>query len=186
MKFLIAGLGNPGEDYQFTRHNIGFLLTDTFAKKYDLSFEVKRYSFFAEKRIRGRQFYFIKPTTYINLSGKAVNYWLKKLEISSENLMVMLDDIALPAGKIRIRAKGGDGGHNGLTSIIYELASDNFPRLRFGIGDNYAKGRQVDYVLGEWSEEEKQLLQEKMDTAIEAVECFAFEGIGRAMTRFNK
>jgi peptidyl-tRNA hydrolase, PTH1 family len=186
LRYLIAGLGNIGDEYRNTRHNVGYFALDSIAKKHDLIFELKRYCFYAEKRIKGRFFYYIKPTTFMNNSGKAVRYWMKKLEIPPENIMVILDDIALPPGKIRIRAKGGDGGHNGLTSIIYEIASDNFARLRVGIGNEFAKGRQSDYVLSEWSSEELEILEGRANSIAEAVEYFAFEGINRAMTKYNK
>ena len=185
MKLLIAGLGNIGDEYADTRHNVGFSVLDYFAGKYNFSFESSRYAFKGELRLKNKQFHFIKPTTLMNRSGKAIRYWLQKLEIPSENLLVVVDDVALPLGKLRIRSKGGDGGHNGLTDIIYHLQTDNFARLRVGIGDDFPKGFQVEHVLGKWSDDELTLLKEKYPFIHDAIISFAFEGIGKAMTTFN-
>ncbi|MFC2114085.1 aminoacyl-tRNA hydrolase [Bacteroidota bacterium] len=185
MKLLIAGLGNIGEEYANTRHNVGFSMLDYFADKHNIAFESVRYAFKTELRLKNRQFHFIKPTTFMNRSGKAIRYWLQKLDIPSENLLIVVDDVALPLGKIRLRFKGGDGGHNGLEDIIYHLQTENFARLRVGIGDDFPKGYQVEHVLGKWSEEELNVLNEKSPYIHDAIICFAFEGIAKAMTTYN-
>lgn len=185
MKYLIAGLGNIGPDYANTRHNIGFTILDALAGLSDISWEDKRYAFKADYKYKARNFVLIKPTTYMNLSGKAINYWLQKEKIPVENLLVITDDLALPFGTIRIRMKGSDGGHNGLYSISSTLGTNHFSRLRFGIGDGFQKGTQVNYVLGEWSVEEKEALKERIDKVIEAIKCFGTLGIERTMNLYN-
>ncbi len=186
MKYLIAGLGNFGEKYANTRHNIGFMVLDTLAGVSNISFEDKRYGFIARHRYRSRTCVLLKPTTYMNLSGRAVNYWLQKEKIPVENLFVIVDDLALPFGTIRIRAKGGDGGHNGLYNISQVLGRQDYARLRFGIGSEYRYGSQVDYVLGEMDEEEKKILPERIDKVIDAIHSFVTAGIERTMNVYNK
>jgi peptidyl-tRNA hydrolase, PTH1 family len=186
MKFLIAGLGNIGPEYANTRHNIGFLTADALAKRSAVFFAPSRYADKAELKYKGRTFVVIKPNTYMNLSGKAINYWLQQEKIAIENLLVITDDLALPFGTIRLRAKGSDGGHNGLKSINETLTTDNYARLRFGIGNGFSKGKQVDYVLGEWGEEEKKTLSERINIACDAAFAFALTGINRAMSDFNR
>jgi peptidyl-tRNA hydrolase, PTH1 family len=185
MKYLIAGLGNIGPDYANTRHNIGFTVLDSLAGLSEISWEDKRYAFKADYKYKARNFVLIKPTTYMNLSGKAINYWLQKEKIPVENLLVITDDLALPFGTIRIRMKGSDGGHNGLYSIASTLGTNHFSRLRFGIGDEFQKGTQVNYVLGEWSVKEKEALKERIDKVIEAIKCFGTLGIERTMNLYN-
>lgn len=185
MKYLIAGLGNIGAEYANTRHNIGFSILDTIAMDAGISWEDKRYAFKTEFRFKARNFVLIKPTTYMNLSGKSVNYWMQKEKIPLQNLMVITDDIALPFGTIRIRAKGSDGGHNGLYSIINVLGTDQFFRLRFGIGDGFPKGTQVNYVLGEWSQDEREKLPERMNKVAEAIKSFGTLGGERTMNLYN-
>lgn len=185
-KFLIVGLGNPGAEYEFTRHNIGFLTLDAFAKASNVVFTPGRYALTAEAKIKGRSFRLIKPTTYMNLSGKAVRHWMLEENIPLENILVIVDDLALPFGSIRLRGKGSDAGHNGLKDIQAKLGRNDYPRLRFGIGDNFAKGRQVDYVLGNWSSEEEKDLPLLIDHCVKAIESFALAGLTLTMTQFNK
>jgi PTH1 family peptidyl-tRNA hydrolase len=186
LKYLIVGLGNVGDEYSHTRHNIGFDILDAFARASNIVFEDKRYAFVAEHKIKGRNLILIKPTTYMNLSGKAVNYWLKKENIELENLLVIVDDLSLPIGTLRLRPKGSDGGHNGLTSINEILGSSDYARLRFGIGNNYPKGKQIEYVLGRWSDEELQIIQPRILLATEIITSFATIGLERTMTTYNK
>lgn len=185
MKYLIAGLGNIGDEYAHTRHNIGFDILDTMAQLHNASFNTGRLAYTTSVKIKGRTLILIKPTTYMNLSGKAINYWLQSEKIQKENLLVVTDDIALPVGTIRLRMKGNDGGHNGLSDIIQTLNSTEFARLRFGVGNNFAKGRQVEYVLGKWSDEEQTILPERIKTAIEAIISFVTIGPSHTMTTFN-
>jgi peptidyl-tRNA hydrolase, PTH1 family len=185
MKYLIAGLGNIGAEYENTRHNIGFKVLDQLAQQEGISFKAERLAFVAEWKFKARNFILIKPTTYMNLSGNAVRYWLITQKIQPENLLVITDDIALPFGKIRIRAKGSDGGHNGLKSINETLQTQDYARVRFGIGDDFSKGRQVDYVLGNWSTEEEKMLPERIDVIIEAIKSFGTIGLERAMNFYN-
>lgn len=185
MKFLIVGLGNIGEEYTNTRHNIGFQVLDRIAKTSGKVFTQKRYAFVCEYKYKSRIFFFIKPTTFVNLSGKAVNYWLKKEKIPVENLLIVLDDIALPFGTIRIREKGGDAGHNGLIHISMILEQKNYARLRFGIGHDFSYGQQVDHVLGKWTDEELKNLPDRLDRIIDAIKSFGTIGIERTMNFFN-
>ncbi|MEO5572648.1 MAG: aminoacyl-tRNA hydrolase [Bacteroidia bacterium] len=185
MKFLIVGLGNIGEEYSNTRHNIGFDIADALAKSAGAFFSSDRLAYKCEFRFKGKNVTLIKPTTYMNLSGKAVNYWLQQEKISSEHLMVITDDIALPFGTIRIRAKGSDGGHNGLSSLIESLNTTTFARLRFGIGNEFNKGGQVDYVLGKWNKEEQNILAERSEISVEAVKSFISIGLARTMNAYN-
>lgn len=184
-KFLIVGLGNIGTEYVNTRHNIGFKVLDYFAKKENLSFETVKLGERSEYKIKGRTLIFIKPNTYMNLSGKAVQYWLEKENINKEQLLVITDDLNLPFGSIRIKAKGSDGGHNGLKNIQLLLNSSEYPRFRFGISDAFKKGQQVDYVLGEWNEEEKEKLKERLELASEIIKSFALAGMNHTMNQFN-
>lgn len=185
MKFLIAGLGNIGPQYELTRHNIGFLTLDRFADNHNLSFETGRYADMAEVRHKGKQIHLIKPNTYMNLSGKAIAYWLNELNIPKEQLLVVVDDIALPYGTLRMRAQGSSAGHNGLGNIEEVLGGKNYSRLRMGIGSNFSKGQQVDFVLGNFSTEELQTLPAYMDKAIEAILAFCLVGVERAMNAHN-
>lgn len=185
MKFLIAGLGNIGDEYANTRHNIGFLVLDALAGASNTFFKTDRLASVAEVKFKGRTFVLIKPTTYMNLSGKAVNYWLQAEKIPVENLLVVTDDIALPFGKLRMKGKGSDGGHNGLKSIQEVLGTADYARLRFGIGSEYAKGRQVEYVLGQWSREEQEQLPDRIKVASEMVKSFGAIGLQLTMTNFN-
>lgn len=186
MKYLITGLGNPGDEYQNTRHNIGFKILDALADASNIVFKDKRYGFVAEYKFKARTFILLKPTTYMNLSGKAINYWLQKEKIPFEHLLVLTDDLALPFGTLRLRAKGGDAGHNGLKSIQQVTGRSDYARLRFGIGDDFHPGQQVNYVLDEWSEEELTALPEKIDTCIEIIKGFGTIGVTRTMNQFNK
>lgn len=185
MKFLIAGLGNIGPEYQNTRHNIGFDVADLLAREQKVIFSSGRYADVAEYKLKGKLVILIKPTTFMNLSGKAVKYWMEKEKILPENVLIITDDLNLPAGKLRLRKNGSDGGHNGLKSIQASLLHNNFPRLRFGIGNEFATGRQVNYVLGEWDKKEWPLIQEKITVAASAVHAFILEGIDRAMNTYN-
>ncbi len=186
MKYLVAGLGNIGPEYKNTRHNIGFQILDALAEASNIHFDDKRYGFVAEYKFKARTFILLKPTTYMNLSGKAVSYWLKKEDIPIENLLVLVDDISLPFGTIRLRAKGSEGGHNGLKSISEVLGRNDYARLRFGIGDNFHKGFQVEYVLSDWSREEEKELREKKDACVEIIQSFGTIGVERTMNFFNK
>lgn len=186
MKYLIAGLGNIGPEYQYSRHNIGFKILDVLAEASNISFRDKRYGMIAEYRFKGKLFVLLKPSTFMNRSGLAINYWLKKSKLTPENLLVLTDDIALPFGSVRIRPKGGDGGHNGLSSIIQVLGTTNFARVRFGIGNDFYSGQQVDYVLSEWSEEEQKKLPEKLNLCVEIIKSFGTIGLELTMTQFNK
>ena len=186
MKYLIVGLGNPGEKYSGTRHNIGFKVLDAFAEASDAVFEHKRYADVTKVKHKGRIFVLAKPMTFMNLSGKAVDYWMKKEKVSIENTLIIVDDLAIPFGTIRLKNKGGDGGHNGLNDIIAILGHQNFNRLRFGIGDSFSKGRQVDYVLDNWSENEVKLLPERLKKMTGAIKNFGTIGMNRTMNFFNK
>jgi PTH1 family peptidyl-tRNA hydrolase len=185
MKYLIAGLGNIGSEYENTRHNIGFKILDELANSSGIFFEQDRYAYKAEYKFKGRTFVLIKPTTLMNLSGKAVNYWLQKEKIPIERSLVITDDINLPFGKIRIRAKGSDGGHNGLKDIQKILNSSKYPRLRFGVGDEFSKGSQINYVLGKWSAEEEKDLTERIDLCVSAIKSFGTIGLARTMNEYN-
>jgi PTH1 family peptidyl-tRNA hydrolase len=185
MKYLIVGLGNIGPEYELTRHNVGFLTLDRLADKFEVDWKSDRLAFSTHFKHKGRQIYLIKPSTYMNLSGKAVNYWMKELNIPKENILVIVDDVALPFGKLRMRAKGSAAGHNGLKNIEDVCGGKDYPRLRFGIGDNFPKGRQVEYVLGRWSQEEIDALPIYMDKAIAMCLSFCSIGINMTMTQFN-
>lgn len=185
MKYLIAGLGNMGADYDNTRHNVGFEVVDLLAKEFDAKFKNDTLGDLAEFRHKGRTFILLKPSTYMNLSGKAVRYWLQKHNIPKENLLVVLDDLNLTFGKIRLRGNGSDGGHNGLKSIDQLNGGNNYARLRIGIGDEFHKGQQVNYVLGEWSNEEQEKLPEILKRATEGVKAFGTIGLSLAMNQVN-
>jgi peptidyl-tRNA hydrolase, PTH1 family len=184
-RFLIAGLGNPGPEYAHTRHNAGFLIAEKLALEAGEKFHRERLAEVARIKHRGRQLVLIKPSTFMNVSGKAVSYWLQHEDIPVSNLLVLVDEIALPFGKIRIGPKGSDGGHNGLSSIQETLGTIGYPRLRFGIGSNFGKGQQVDYVLGEWDNVEKETLASRLSLAAEAVKAFAYAGLEHSMNEFN-
>ncbi|RKD86425.1 aminoacyl-tRNA hydrolase [Mangrovibacterium diazotrophicum] len=186
MKYLITGLGNPGKEYENTRHNIGFKILDALADASNIVFSDRRYGYVAEFKFKSRTYILLKPTTYMNLSGQAVRYWLKEEKIPIENLLVLTDDLALPFGTLRLRAKGGDAGHNGLKSIQECLGRNDYARLRFGIGDDFRRGQQVNYVLGEWSKDEALDLPLKIDTSIEIIKSFGTIGIAQTMNEFNK
>lgn len=185
MKFLIAGLGNPGNEYAHTRHNIGFDVVNAFVQKHGGSFRVDRHAYVAEVKWKGKNFLCICPSTYMNLSGKAVKYWLDKEKIPLTNLLVVVDEIALPLNKLRLRPGGSDAGHNGLKSLHESLLTIDYPRLRFGIGDDFPKGQQADYVLGKWKKEEEPLVKLKIDRSVDVIECFATQGITTAMNQVN-
>ena len=185
MKYLIAGLGNIGNEYTHTRHNIGFDVLDALAKASNICFEDNRYAFSTEMRFKGRTLVLIKPTTYMNLSGKSINYWMQKERILPENLLVIVDDLALPFGSLRLRPKGSDGGHNGLKNINEILGHPNYARLRFGIGDEFRKGQQVDFVLSKWSSDEEKALSPRIEIACEIIKTFSIMGLERTMTLFN-
>ncbi|WP_413999880.1 aminoacyl-tRNA hydrolase [Flavobacterium sp. W1B] len=184
-KFLIVGLGNIGAEYVNTRHNIGFKILDHFAKKEAIQFETVKLGSLAEYKFKGRTFLLLKPNTYMNLSGKAVQYWMDKENIPLENLMVITDDLNLSFGTIRIKPKGSDGGHNGLKNINLILNNNQYTRFRFGISDEFKKGKQVDYVLGEWDDDEKTALPERLEIASEIIKSFGTAGLGNTMTAFN-
>ncbi len=184
-KFLIVGLGNIGEKYEDTRHNIGFKILDYFAKQEGLTFETQKLGDITTYKLKGRTFIFLKPNTYMNLSGKAVLYWLTKEKIPLENLLVITDDLNLPFGSIRLKIKGSDGGHNGLKDIQDKLNTTKYNRFRFGISDIFSTGRQVDYVLGEWNTEEKEKLKERLDKALELIKSFGLAGVNNTMNAFN-
>ena len=187
MNYLVVGLGNIGEEYASTRHNMGFMVLDAWAQASNAVFTVGRYGATTEISFKGRKFTLLKPSTYMNLSGKAVRYWLQKTRIPQENLLVVVDDFAIPFGTLRMRKRGSAGGHNGLKSIDYELVSDDYARLRVGTGNGgFAEGHQVDFVLGELLLEEKRMLPLVLERAVEAIKCYGTEGIDRAMTRFNR
>jgi peptidyl-tRNA hydrolase, PTH1 family len=185
MKFLIAGLGNVGNEYAHTRHNIGFDVVMAFATKHGAQFKTDRLAFTAEIRWKGRIFICICPTTFMNLSGRAVKYWMDKEKIDNQGLLVVLDDIAIPLNKIRLRPSGSDAGHNGLKSIQEALGTSDYPKLRFGIGNNFPKGMQSNFVLSKWLKDEEPVVKKKIDLCVEVIETFATAGINSAMNNFN-
>jgi len=186
MNYLIVGLGNIGPDYYKTRHNIGFDILDQLARDRELTFKSERLADKANFRFKSRNFHLIKPTTYMNLSGRAVKYWMDQLKIKQENVLVLVDDLALPLAQVRLKLRGGDGGHNGLKDIQEKLGNANYARLRFGIGDNYSKGQQVKFVLGRWTTEEEKAIEPAIKTCCEAIIAFATIGPARTMNQFNK
>lgn len=184
-KFLLVGLGNIGSEYANTRHNIGFDVLNVFVMKHKGSFAVDRLAYMAEVKFKGKNIVCICPTTYMNLSGRAFKYWMDKTKVPLENTLTVVDDIALPLDKIRIRPSGSAGGHNGLKDIQNILGTDVYPKLRFGIGNQYPKGMQADFVLGKWRKEEEPQVRLKIETAVDAIECFVTAGIEQAMTLYN-
>lgn len=186
MKYLIVGLGNIGPEYANTRHNAGFRVADALAKSGDAVFSTERYGDIARMRVKNAQLVILKPSTYMNLSGNAVRYWKEKEGIEIENILVIVDDCALPLGAIRMRSGGSDAGHNGLKNIAQMLGTQNYPRLRFGIGNDFPRGAQIEYVLGAFTPEEEEAMGERIDVAVDAVKTFCLMGIQRAMNMFNK
>ena len=185
MKFLIVGLGNVGNEYAHTRHNIGFDVVMAFVQIHCGTLRHDRLAYVADVKWKGRIFVCICPTTYMNLSGKAVKYWMDKEKIDLQNILVVVDDVALPLTKIRIRAGGSDGGHNGLKSLQEVMGTTNYPKLRFGIGNDYPKGMQADFVLGKWRTEEEPVVKKKIEACVEVIETFATAGITHAMNKYN-
>ena len=183
--FLIVGLGNPGPEYAHTRHNIGFDVVNAFVQKHGAAFRVDRLAYVADIKWKGKSFVCICPTTYMNLSGKAVKYWMDKEKITLANLLVIVDDLALPLSKIRVKPSGSDAGHNGLKSLQEVLGTKEYPKLRFGIGNDYPKGHQSDFVLGKWKKEEEPLVKQKIEKAVEVIEIFATQGLTTAMNQVN-
>lgn len=186
MKYLIAGLGNIGPEYHETRHNIGFMTVDALAEKAGIRFDDGRYGFTARFSLKGRQVVLLKPSTYMNLSGNAVRYWMQKANIPLENLLVVVDDLALPFGTLRLKGKGSDAGHNGLKHIAATLGTQAYARLRFGIGNDFPRGGQIDYVLGHFSDEEYKLIPERLETAGEIIRSFCLAGLDITMNQFNR
>lgn len=185
MKYLIVGLGNIGSEYDGTRHNIGFRIADRLAESLDLTFSTERYGDIARGRIKNKQIVILKPSTYMNLSGNAVRYWLDKEKIEISNLLVLVDDIALPFGAIRIKPSGSDAGHNGLKNIAQMLSTQGYPRLRFGVGNDFPRGCQIDYVLGHFTLDQRQQLPVRVDVAVDAIKEFVLAGLQHAMCDFN-
>jgi len=185
MKFLIVGLGNPGREYAETRHNAGFMVLDALAGASNIVFKTDRLAEVAEMRYAGKSLVLVKPNTYMNLSGKAVRYWMDAFKIPHQHVLVITDDLALPLGTLRLRAKGSDGGHNGLKDIQAILGHTNYPRLRFGIGSEFSKGSQVDYVLGEFSQDEQSLLNETIQRSVDCILSFVKNGLQMTATKFN-
>jgi peptidyl-tRNA hydrolase, PTH1 family len=186
MKYLIVGLGNIGDEYKNTRHNIGFTVLDAMAVASNSSFTDKRYGAVCQLRYKGRDLILLKPSTYMNLSGNAVSYWLKKENIPFENMLVIVDDIALPLGSLRMRPKGSDGGHNGLAHISNILSTNEYPRIRVGIGNGFRKGTQIDFVLGTWDPDENKFMEGRVSIVIEMIKSFVFAGLELTMTAYNK
>ncbi len=185
MKYLIVGLGNPGNEYDGTRHNIGFRVVDALAKAEGVTFEDRRYGFVAQMRVKNAQMVLLKPTTFMNLSGNAVRYWLEKENIPTENLLIIVDDLSLPVGTLRLRGKGSDGGHNGLKHIA-QLIGQGYARLKFGIGNDFPRGAQVDYVLGKFSAEDETVIVKQLSIACDIIKSFCLAGITITMNQYNK
>jgi len=183
-KYLIVGLGNPGAEYVGTRHNTGYMVLDAFAEASNTAFEDRRYGFVAETSLRGRKLFLVKPTTFMNLSGNAVRYWMQKENIEQSRLLVVVDDLSLPLGTFRLKANGSNGGHNGL-GHIQQLIGQNYARLRMGIGNEFSRGQQIDYVLGRFAEDEQKLLQPALETAVEVIKSFVLAGIDVTMNQYN-
>jgi len=186
MKYLIVGLGNIGEEYENTRHNIGFWILDALARASNISFSEKRYGSVAEMKYAGKTFILLKPNTFMNLSGRSVQYWMQKENVELDKVLIVVDDLSLPVGKVRMRLKGSDAGHNGLKSIQQILGTSDYVRLRFGIGSDFQRGYQVEHVLGRWSAEEEAIVNSKMELCGEIIKAFATMGVGRTMTQYNK
>ena len=185
MKYLIVGLGNIGDEYTGTRHNIGFMMIDAFAASKEVKWEDKRYGFVGRCRVKNAELILLKPSTYMNLSGNAVRYWLAQEKIPVENMLVLVDDLNLPFGTIRIRKQGSNGGHNGLGNIQSVLGTENYARVRFGIGNEYTRGTQINFVLGEWTDEEKKQIDERLKITSEIIPSFCLQDIDRTMNQFN-
>jgi PTH1 family peptidyl-tRNA hydrolase len=186
MKYLIVGLGNIGSEYVGTRHNIGFRVVDAFAQKQSVEWMDKRYGAIAKTRVKNAELILLKPSTYMNLSGQAVRYWAQQEKIPVENILVIVDDLSLPVGKIRMRGSGSDGGHNGLKNIASCMMTQNYARIKFGIGNDFPKGTQVDFVLGTFSEEDNQIVEEKLEYVGEMIKSFCLQGLDRTMNQYNK
>lgn len=185
MKYLIVGLGNIGDEYRNTRHNIGFRMLDAFAEASNIAFEDKRYGFVGHGRVKNAEVVLLKPSTFMNLSGNAVRYWMKEENIPLENIFILVDDLNLPFGQLRIRKQGSNGGHNGLGHIQSVLNTPNYARLRFGIGNDYSRGAQINFVLGQWSDEEEKTIQELLPKTTEIIKSFCLQGIDKTMNCFN-
>ena len=184
-KYLIVGLGNPGREYEMTRHNTGFMVVDELANKLGVTFEDKRYGFVAEASIKGRKVFILKPTTYMNLSGNAVRYWLQKENIEQSRMLVIVDDLSIPLGDFRLKGNGSNGGHNGLGNI-QQLIGQQYARLRMGIGSDFLRGQQVDWVLGKYDEDDMKTLQPSIDQAVDIIKSFVLAGLNITMNQFNK
>lgn len=185
MKYLIVGLGNIGDEYVGTRHNVGFRVADALAQAQNATFQDKRYGFVAKTRVKNAELVLLKPSTYMNLSGNAVRYWMQQEKISLENILIIVDDLSLPVGTIRMKQNGSAGGHNGLKHIAQMLGTENYNRLKFGIGNDFPRGGQIDFVLGRFSAEENKVIDEKVAVAVEAIKAFALSGIQFAMCNYN-
>ena len=185
MKYLIVGLGNIGDEYRNTRHNIGFMVLDALAKASNIVFSDKRYGAVANMSLKGKQLLLLKPSTYMNLSGNAVRYWMQQEKIPLENVLIIVDDLALPIGTLRLKGKGSDAGHNGLKHIAATLGTQNYSRLRFGIGNDFPKGGQIDFVLGEFDDEAKKILPERISLAGEIIKSFCLTGLNNTMNQYN-
>lgn len=185
MKYLIVGLGNIGDEYVGTRHNVGFRVADALAQAQNATFQDKRYGFVAKTRVKNAELVLLKPSTYMNLSGNAVRYWMQQEKISLENILIIVDDLSLPVGTIRMKQNGSAGGHNGLKHIAQMLGTENYNRLKFGIGNDFPRGGQIDFVLGKFSAEENKVIDEKVAVAVEAIKAFALSGIQFAMCNYN-
>ncbi|WP_294453044.1 aminoacyl-tRNA hydrolase [uncultured Bacteroides sp.] len=185
MKYLIVGLGNIGDEYRNTRHNIGFMVLDALAKASNIVFSDKRYGAVANMSLKGKQLLLLKPSTYMNLSGNAVRYWMQQEKIPLENVLIIVDDLALPIGTLRLKGKGSDAGHNGLKHIAATLGTQNYSRLRFGIGNDFPKGGQIDFVLGEFDDEAKKILPERISLAGEIIKSFCLAGLNNTMNQYN-
>lgn len=185
MKYLIVGLGNIGNEYRNTRHNIGFSVLDALAEASNISFTTQRYGDVATMRLKNQNLVLLKPSTYMNLSGDAVRYWKNKENIETENILIVVDDLSLPFGAIRLKGKGSDGGHNGLKNITAALQTEAYPRLRFGIGNDFPRGAQIDYVLGHFTAEQQELMPERLKLAVDAIKSFCLSGLPFTMTHFN-
>ncbi|MGL4630301.1 MAG: aminoacyl-tRNA hydrolase [Leadbetterella sp.] len=186
MKYLVVGLGNIGHEYHETRHNVGFMVLDEVAKKASLNFTLDRHGYIAEWKVKGHQVYLLKPSTYMNLSGKALAYWMQHLKIPVDQCMILVDDLALPVGKLRLKPKGSSAGHNGLKNIEDVLGNNEYPRLKFGIGSDYPKGRQVDFVLGKFSEDDRATVNLKIEKAINMIQSFCTQGLEACMNFYNE
>ncbi|MBQ8607050.1 MAG: aminoacyl-tRNA hydrolase [Bacteroidaceae bacterium] len=186
MKYLIVGLGNIGEEYRNTRHNIGFNVLDALAKASNIVFEDKRYGAVATLSLKGRQLILLKPSTYMNLSGNAVRYWMQQEKIPLENLLIVVDDLALPFGALRLKPKGSDAGHNGLKHIAATLGTQAYTRLRFGIGNDFPRGHQIDFVLGQFTEDDMKIMDDRIAIAIDIIKSFCLAGVAITMNQYNK